>query len=250
MEHQSAIAYGNDFKPGYKNSDLSGTGIGMGWDFIVVHESGHEWWGNSVSASNKADMWIHEAFTSYAEVLYTECKSDNESAYQYARGVWQNIKNDRPVQGNIESGLEGSGDMYFKGSAMIHMIRVMMDDDPRFFDMLRDITTKYRWQQVDGKTIEAEILSWTNLPLEGFLDVYLRTTNIPELKFYRADEKLLYKISGVDEDFYLKYLLWLDGKPKFVELRGNSGYLIIPEEVEIIESDKNYLIKTSFAQFE
>ncbi len=242
MEHQSAIAYGNHFGPGYAQTDLSGTGVGMYWDFIVVHETAHEWWGNSVTADTKADMWIHEAFASYAEVLYIGCKYDKDMAYRYARGVWKKIKNDIPVQGDLILGLEGSGDMYFKGSAMLHMIRVMMDDDERFYNMLRDIQATYYRQEIQGVQVEEALLSWSLLPLRGFLDQYLRTTNIPKLILHREGEYLRYKMENIVDDFFLKYKIWIDKKPFFITLDNKSDRYRLPSMDSRIELDPNYLI--------
>ena len=115
MEHQSAIAYGNGFENGYRGTDLSGTGWGLKWDFIIVHESGHEWFGNSITAKDIADMWVHESFTNYSETLFITCEYGREAGDDYVIGTRSRIQNDIPVQGPYDVNQEGSGDMYYKG---------------------------------------------------------------------------------------------------------------------------------------
>lgn len=127
MEHQSNIAYGNFYLNGYAGTDVSNTGWGLKWDFMVVHESAHEWFGNSITAKDVADNWIHEGFASYAEVLFTECEFGKEAGNDYCEGIKKDIHNDKPVIGQYAVRNEGSGDMYNKGSCVIHMIRQMME---------------------------------------------------------------------------------------------------------------------------
>src|SRR5690606_14645889 len=154
MEHQSAIAYGNKFMNGYQGKDLSGTGWGKKWDFIIVHESGHEWFGNSITTEDIADMWVHEGFANYSEVLYTECQYGKEAGIAYCIGLRKNIQNDRRVTGIYGVHNEGSGDMYYKASNLIHMIRQLIDDDSRFRELLRTLNKKYFQSTVTGHEIE------------------------------------------------------------------------------------------------
>ena len=126
MEHQSGVAYGNHFKNGYLGRDLSGTGLGLNWDFIIVHESAHEWWGNNISAKDHADMWIHESFANYAEGIYTECQDGKAAGAAYIIGSRRNIKNDAPIIPARGVNAEGSNDMYYKGGSMLHMIRQLV----------------------------------------------------------------------------------------------------------------------------
>ena len=129
MEHQSAVAYGNGYRNGYKGTDLSGTGWGLTWDFIVIHESAHEWWGNSLTTADVADMWVHESFANYAESLYTECQYGAAAGATYVRGTRRLVKNDRPIVGTYGVNAEGSGDMYYKGGNMLHTIRQVVGND-------------------------------------------------------------------------------------------------------------------------
>jgi hypothetical protein len=139
MEHQSAIAYGNNYVNGYRGSDLSGTGHGLAWDYIIIHESGHEWFGNSITTADIADMWVHEGFTDYTETIFTECQQGPEAAQEYVIGLRKNIRNDRPIIGPYGVNEEGSGDMYYKGANLIHMIRHIVGDST-FKDAVGDDT--------------------------------------------------------------------------------------------------------------
>jgi aminopeptidase N len=154
MEHQSNVAYGNFYLNGYLGNDLSNSGWGLKWDFIVVHESAHEWFGNSVTATDMADNWIHEGFASYAEVLFTECEYGKEAGNDYCEGVKKSIDNDIPVIGYYGVKNEGSGDMYNKGSNVIHMIRQMMNNDEQFRYLLRDLSKRFYHQTVTTKAFE------------------------------------------------------------------------------------------------
>lgn len=201
MEHQSNIAYGNFYINGYMGRDLSNTGWGLKWDFIVVHESGHEWFGNSVTARDVADNWIHEGITSYSEVLFTECYYGKEAGNDYCTGVRKQISNDIPVIGKYGVKEEGSGDMYNKGSSIIHMIRQMMNDDEKFRQLLRDISSTYYHKTVSTAELETFIQEKTGLQLSVFFDQYLRTTQIPKLEYKLTKKKLQYRYTNCLEGF-------------------------------------------------
>lgn len=203
MEHQSAIAYGNQYKMGYRGDDRSGTGIGKLFDFIIVHESGHEWFGNSVTAYDIADNWIHEGLTTYTEALFVECQEGREKAFEYTRGQWKNITNHRPVIGDYGVNDAGPGDKYDKGSAVIHMIRVMMDNDAAFKKLLRDINIKYYHKFVNTIDLENFIIKQTELPLKPFFEQYLRKADIPELEWYVKKKRLYYRFNNVVDGFSL-----------------------------------------------
>ena len=193
MEHQSAVAYGNQFKKGYLGRDLSGTGLGLKFDFIIVHESGHEWFGNNITSKDIADMWIHEGFTNYSEVLFTECTVSKEAGSLYARGIRKVIKNDGPVIGPYNVNKEGSGDMYPKGANMIHLIRQLINDDSKFRDILRGLNQKFYHKTVTTKEVEDYIAAKSGLKLNKVFDQYLRQTNIPTLEYKINGQELSYR---------------------------------------------------------
>lgn len=201
MEHQSAIAYGNDYKQGYKGRDLSGSDWGLKWDFIIVHESGHEWFANSITTNDIADMWVHEGFTNYSEVLFTEYYYGKEAANEYCFGLRKNIRNDEPIIGPYGVNKEGSGDMYFKASNMIHTIRNILNDDEKFRQILRKMNETFYHKTIDGKEIELFLSNQTGIDLQKVFDQYLRTTQIPTLEFYFKRKKVFYRFVNCINDF-------------------------------------------------
>jgi len=204
MEHQSAVAYGNKYQMGYLGRDRSNTGVGLEFDFIIVHESGHEWFGNNITAKDIADNWIHEGITTYTETLFAECLLGKKKAFEYIRGeAASNIRNDAPVIGNYGVNAEGSGDMYDKGAALVHMIRMMVNDDAKFRNMLRDMSATYYHKTVSSKEIEQYINDYTKINFTPLFDLYLRTTIIPELEYYIKGKQLYYRFTNVPNDFSL-----------------------------------------------
>lgn len=193
MEHQSNVAYGNGYRNGYLGRDLSGTGVGLKWDFILIHETGHEWFANNITAKEKADMWIHEAFTSYSETLFTEKYLDTESANRYVQGTRQNIKNDRPIIGHYGVAKSGSGDMYYKGANMLHTIRQIINDDGKFRQIMRGLNSEFRLQTPSSTQIENYISKHSGVDLSTVFDQYLWTTKIPVLEYYQKDGDLYYR---------------------------------------------------------
>lgn len=193
MEHQSAIAYGNKYNMGYAGGDRTGTGIGLEFDYIIIHESGHEWFGNNITAKDIADNWIHEGITCYTEALFAECLLGREKAFQYCRGEWRGIQNDKPVIGKYGINDEGSNDMYDKGAAIVHMIRVMMNDDEKFRSLLRGLNKDFYHQTVTTEQIENYFIAKSGLDLRTFFDQYLRTPNIPKLEYYVKDNQLNFR---------------------------------------------------------
>jgi aminopeptidase N len=185
MEHQSAIAYGNNYVNGYRGSDLSGTGHGLEWDYIIIHESGHEWFGNSITTADIADMWVHEGFTDYTETLFTECEQGPDAAQEYVIGLRKNIRNDVPIIGPYGVNEEGSGDMYYKGANLIHMIRHIVGDST-FKDLLLDMNRTFKHKVVTSAEVEAFLIGYNSTTREQLhptlFDQYLRTTKIPVLE--------------------------------------------------------------------
>ena len=196
MEHQSAVAYGNNFKQGYLGRDYSRSDAnwGLKFDYLTIHESGHEWFGNNITAKDIADMWIHEAFTSYSEVLFLTTYYGKQAGADYVISSRKIIGNDSPIIGSYSVNTEGSGDMYYKGANIIHTIRALMNNDEKFRLMLRGMNKKFYHQTVTTQEIEQYIRKATGLKLSGFFDQYLRKTAIPVLE-YRIDApgKLSYR---------------------------------------------------------
>ncbi|MBV9880424.1 MAG: M1 family metallopeptidase [Gemmatirosa sp.] len=186
MEHQSAVAYGNHYLPGYLGRDRSGSGFGVQFDFIIVHESAHEWWGNSITTKDIADMWVHEAFANYAEGMYVECRFGKDAGTAYQIGNRRNVRNDAPIVGPYGVNAEGSGDMYDKGGNMLHTIRQLVNDDARWRDVLRGLQSTFRHQTVTGAQVQAYMSEHAGMDLSKVFRQYLTTTRIPTLE-YRVD---------------------------------------------------------------
>ncbi len=203
MEHQSAIAYGNDYKMGYKGFDRSLTGHGLKWDYIIVHESGHEWFGNNVTAGDMADNWVHEGVTSYSEALFTECLLGKEKAAEYSRGLWHNIKNEQPIIAAYGVNEEGTSDIYEKGAAVMHMIREMTGNDEKFRKMLRGLGKEFYHGIVSSEQVEQYIAAQTGLKLDAFFDQYLRRAEIPQLEYYVKNNELNYRFEDAVMGFTL-----------------------------------------------
>lgn len=201
MEHQSAVAYGNQFKKGYLGRDLSRTGHGLNWDFITVHESGHEWFGNSITAKDIGDMWIHEGFTNYSEILFVECTENKAAANEYAIGLQKTISNDIPVIGPYGVNKEGSGDMYPKGANLIQIIRLLINDDEKFRQILRGLNKTFYHQTVTTAQIENYISKESGLKLNKIFDQYLRHSKIPILEYKFANGELSYRWVADVKDF-------------------------------------------------
>lgn len=193
MEHQSAVAYGNKFMKGYLGRDLSGTGHGLKWDFITIHESGHEWFGNNITSKDIADMWIHEGFTNYSETLFTECTDSKQSGSEYVIGIRQGIDNDIPIIGPYGVNKEGSGDMYPKGANMIHTIRQLINNDEKFRQILRGLNKTFYHKTVTTAEIENYISKQSGLKLDKVFDQYLRHANIPVLAYKINGTTLSYR---------------------------------------------------------
>ncbi len=203
MEHQSNVAYGNGYQNGYLGRDLSGTGVGLNWDYIIIHESGHEWFANNITAKDMADMWIHESFTMYSEVLFTEKYMDKKSADIYAQGLHNIIMNDTPIIGHYGVKSEGSGDMYPKGASMIHTIRQIISNDEKFRQILRGMNKDFYHQTVTTKQIEDYISSKAGIDFSSVFDQYLRTTKIPALEYSQDGETLKFRYTNVIKNLKL-----------------------------------------------
>jgi aminopeptidase N len=183
MEHQSAVAYGNKYQNGYLGRDLSGTGWGLKWDFIVVHESGHEWFGNNITDKDIADMWVHEGFTNYSESLFTEMYYGKQAAQEYIHGTRRGIANDEPIIGIYGVNKEGSGDMYPKSGNMLNAIRTIINDDGKWRGILRGLNKTFYHQTVTTEQVVDYINKEAGMNLTSIFDQYLRYKNIPTLEF-------------------------------------------------------------------
>ena len=211
MEHQSAVSYGNWFENGYRRRDGSGTGLGLKWDFIIVHESAHEWFGNNITAKDNADMWVHESFANYAEGIYTECLFGKEDGARYIVGNRRGIRNDRPIIPAYNVNDQGSGDMYPKGGEMLHTIRQIVGNDEKWRGILTGLNKTFWHQTVMGKQVENYISTQAGVRLDKVFDQYLRTTMIPTCEYRITGDTLTYRWATVVPGFDMPLKVALDG---------------------------------------
>lgn len=217
MEHQSGTAYGNHFVNGYYSEysktgiDLSGTGWGLKWDYIIIHESGHEWFGNNITAKDIGDMWIHESFTDYSESLFIESISTKEQGQKYVYGLRRSIRNDRPIVGPYNVNKEGSGDMYYKGSVLLNMIRTIINNDAKWRSILRGLNKTFYHKTVTYDDITGYISKQSGKNLLPVFDEYLHTAEIPTLEFSTINGKLNAKFNAVASNFSMPVKVKMKG---------------------------------------
>ncbi|MBT2619152.1 MULTISPECIES: M1 family metallopeptidase [Chryseobacterium] len=238
MEHQSSVAYGNKYMNGYLGKDLSGTGVGLKWDFIIIHESGHEWFANNITAKDQADMWIHESFTNYSEVLFTEKYLDKKSADIYAIGIRNIVSNDVPIIGKYGVRNEGSGDMYPKGANMIHTIRQIINNDDKFRQILRGLNKEFYHQTVTTQQIENYINSKSGIDFSSIFNQYLRTIKIPTLEYSQQGETLKFRYTNVVKN--IKLPIRIDGDQTITPTQ--EWQTVKLKKGTPIEFNKNYYI--------
>jgi aminopeptidase N len=244
MEHQSSVTYGNKYQNGYLGKDFSGTGYGLKFDFIIIHESGHEWFANNITYKDMADMWIHESFTNYSESLYIEYYYGKEAAAQYIIGNRKGIRNDKPIQGPYGVNRGGSGDMYVKGGNVLHTIRQVVQDDALWRSILRELNKTYYHATVDSKDIETLISKKAGRDLSKVFDQYLRTTQVPQLEYSIHRGKLSYRWTQCVEGFDMPVRIKLKDKGSKV-INPTTTWQTTKMKVKEIEPDPNYYIGVS-----
>jgi aminopeptidase N len=239
MEHQSAIAYGNQFKNGYLGKDLSETGWGLKWDFIIVHESGHEWFGNNITTNDIADMWVHEGFTNYSEVLFTTCEYGVEAGNEYCIGLRKNIMNDQPLIGPYGVNHEGSVDMYYKGANLVHMIRQIIGDDEKFRALLRGMNKDFYHQTVTSQQIEDYINKKSGHDFSKLFEQYLHTVKIPMFQYQYGGGLLSYRWRNCVPGFNMPLKVFAG---KTIWLYPDTNWKTMPLDTGDITIDPNFYI--------
>jgi len=242
MEHQSSVTYGNWFRNGYLQRDGSGTGVGFKFDFIIVHESAHEWFGNNISMKDAADMWIHEGFANYAESLFVEYFFGKKDAEDYVVGNRRLIRNDRPIIGTYGANREGSGDMYPKGGNMLHTIRHIINDDAKWLSILRGLNADFWHQTVTTQQIESYISNKAGIDLSKVFDQYLRTTKIPLLKYQTNGKTVAFRYERVVEGFAMPIRVRINGKEVSLTPNAATQSFIFSEETKTFDVDRNFYI--------
>ena len=216
MEHQSSVTYGNKYQNGYLGMDLSRTGWGLKFDFIIIHESGHEWFANNITYKDTADMWIHEGFTAYSENLYLDYHYGKKASSEYVIGTRKSIQNDRPIIGTYGVNNEGSGDMYYKGANILHTLRQLIEDDEKWREILRELNIQFYHKTVSSKEIEECISELSGIDLTEFWNQYLRTTMVPIVEYKMVDNELIFRYVFIIENFDMPVIAIVNGKEEWI----------------------------------
>ncbi len=245
MEHQSSVTYGNGFKNGYRGRDLSATGVGLKFDFIIVHESGHEWFGNNISMKDAADMWIHESFTNYSENLFVEYHFTEKEAQDYVIGCRKLVRNDLPIIGEYDvNGRGSSGDMYYKGGNMLHSIRHTIDDDKKWRSILRGLNKKFWHQTVGTQEIESYISKESGIDFGLFFDQYLRTTQIPVLEYQIDGNRLEYQYQNVVPGYAYPVRVRINGEVVSLKPTEQMQEMRRDEPIKTFVVDRNFFVNS------
>jgi len=242
MEHQSCVTYGNGYKNGYLGRDLSGTGWGLKFDFIIIHESGHEWFANNITYKDIADMWIHESFTCYSESLFLEYYYGKEAGLEYVRGIRKNIQNDKPIIGHYDVNNEGSGDMYYKGANMLNTLRQLVNDDAKWRNILRGLNSTFYHQTVTTKQIEDYLSQQIGMDLNTFFNQYLRDIRIPTLEYTIQDNILKYRWTNIVSGFEMPVKVSLNGKEVLLKPKADWNEFTNDSKIEKVEVNKDFYV--------
>ena len=244
MEHQSSVTYGNGYQNGYRGTDLSDSGWGLKFDFIIIHEAGHEWFANSITYKDIADMWVHEGFTAYSENLFLDYHYGPKAASEYVIGTRKRILNDRPIIGRYNLNKRGSGDMYYKGANMIHTLRQLVEDDKKWRETLRKMNRVFYHQTVTSQQIENFLSEETGKDLSAFFDQYLRTNDLPLLEYHFDGKEIKYRYTQTVEDFDMPVRVFLDGKEHWIFPEKNSKWKTEKLRGKELTIDTNFYIES------
>jgi aminopeptidase N len=244
MEHQSSVTYGNGFKNGYRGTDQSNSGWGLKFDFIIIHESAHEWFANNITYEDIADMWIHESFANYAESLYVEYYFGKEAGSEYVLGTRSNIRNDRPVIGIYNVNNEGSGDMYSKGGNMLNTLRQIVNDDNKWRDILRGMNEEFYHQVVKSSQIENYLSEKTGINLKAFFNQYLRDNRIPVFEYFVKGNELTFRWNNCVRGFDMPLRIYVSGKAIDISPKTVETTIKLDSENATIKVDSGYYVAT------
>lgn len=203
MEHQSAVTYGNGFQNGYYGRDWTGVGVSMKFDFIIIHESGHEWFGNAVTAADVSDMWIHEGWTTYLECLYVEKVFGAEDALKYVNGYKDKVQNKRTIITPRGVHQVPHQDMYFKGALFLHTLRGMLNDDEKWFSLVKEVYHTFKYQSILTEDMIHLFSQCYGRDMTPIFNQYLRRADLPvlQLAFDEANKKVLYRWEAEEPGF-------------------------------------------------
>ena len=249
MEHQSSITYGNKYQNGYLGRDLSGSGWGLKFDYIIIHEGGHEWFANNITYKDIADMWVHEGFTCYSENLYVDYFFGKEAAAEYVIGTRRGISNRKPIIGEYDINREGSGDMYSKGANLLHTIRQLAKDDEVWRQTLRGLNKEFYHSTVTTDEIEEYISKTIEMDLSKVFDQYLRDYRVPIFEYEITNGVLMYRWNNVIDGFDMPLEVIIDGENtllyptlEFKQVPIKGLYINVDDDYYIFKKDLKIVI--------
>lgn len=242
MEHQSSVTYGNKYLKGYLGRDRSNTGWGLMFDYIIIHEAGHEWFANNITVKDVADLWVQEGFTCYSESLYLDYYYGKKAASEYVIGLRKGIRNLEPLIGPYNVNKEGSSDMYDKGANVLHTLRQLIDDDEKWRHILRGLNKTFYHQTVTSEQIENYISEQTGIDLSAFFNQYLRTSNIPTLEYKIENKELKYRWTHIVNDFDMPIPVNIEGKSEWIVPNSEWQTLALETEISFIVIDPNFYV--------
>ncbi|MGW8123158.1 M1 family metallopeptidase [Roseivirga echinicomitans] len=242
MEHQSSVTYGNKFANGYLGRDVSGSGWGLKFDFIIIHESAHEWFANNITYKDMADMWVHEGFTSYSENLYVDYHFGKQASQDYVVGIRKNILNDSPIIGPYDVNASGSSDMYYKGANMLHNIRTIIDNDEKWRGVLRGLNKEFYHQTVTTAQIENYVSKHAGFNFSKVFDQYLRNSEIPEFEYKIDGKTLTYQWRKGVSGFNMPLDVLVNGEKVRLKPSGKAQTKKFKTEIEHLNVDINYYV--------
>ncbi len=248
MEHQSSVTYGNKYMKGYLGKDLSGTGWGLKFDFLIIHEAGHEWFANNITYKDMADMWIHEGFTAYSENIFLNYHHGKEASADYVIGTRAKIVNDKPIIAPYDVNATGSKDMYYKGANMLHTIRQLVGDDEKWRQILRGLNKEFYHQTVTTKQIEDYMSEKSGMDLSKVFDQYLRTAKIPVLEYKTDGDSLKFRYANVVDGFDMPIKITVDRKVHSLSPTADWSTLAMKGDVSTLTVDINYYIDSKLMQ--
>lgn len=240
MEHQSSVTYGNRYLKGYLGNDLSMTGWGLKWDYIIIHETGHEWFANNITYKDAADMWVHEGFTTYSESLFVEYFYGKEAASEYTQGLRLGIFNQSPVIGDYDVNSEGSKDMYRKGNNLLHTIRQVINDDDKWRSILRGLNEKFYHKTVTTNDIESYISQNAGVDLSKIFNQYLRDFRVPVFEYSVINNQLIYRWTNCISSFDMPVKVFIDGEEVWLEPSTQPQVLQVSNDT--LSIDRNFYV--------
>ncbi|WP_034262070.1 M1 family metallopeptidase [Altibacter lentus] len=244
MEHQSSVTYGNNYGNGYLGNDLSGTGWGLKFDFIIIHEAGHEWFANNITNQDVADMWLHEGFTAYSENLYLDYHYGKDAAADYVIGTRRMIQNDRPIIGTYNVRHEGSSDMYYKGANILHTLRQLLEDDERWRAILRGLNKDFYHQTVSSAMVEQYISKASGIDLTEFWEQYLRTTMIPLVEYKVDGNQLSFRYEDIIKGFDMPVIALVNEEEEWIFPTSEWKSKTFSEKIQSVEIKRDFFVNS------